>query len=132
MPSDDDKALESGLYLLATPIGNAADITLRALSVLRQVDCIAAEDTRSARRLMALHGINRNDRPILSYHDHSSPAQRQRILRHLDERRTVALLSDAGTPLISDPGYTLVRMAIERGHRIIPLPPPARGAGAIQ
>jgi len=117
-----DTPLATGLYLVATPIGNADDITLRALDVLERVDCIVAEDTRTARRLMALHKIEQRKRPMLSYHEHSSPTQRQRILRHLDARRTVALVSDAGTPLVSDPGYGLVRTAVERGHRIIPLP----------
>ncbi len=117
-----DSSLTPGLYLVATPIGNAEDITLRALNVLARVDCLVAEDTRTARRLMTLHGIERGRRPMLSYHEHSSASQRRRVVKHLDTGRSVALIAEAGTPLVSDPGYGLVRMVVAKGHRIIPVP----------
>lgn len=123
--------LEPGLYLVATPIGTARDITLRALDVLASADVLAAEDTRVLRRLMELHGIPRGDRPVLSYHDHNGPAQRPRLLGLLAEGRSVAYASDAGTPLVADPGYRLVQAAIEAGHAVHAVPGPSSALAAL-
>ncbi|MGD2163101.1 MAG: 16S rRNA (cytidine(1402)-2'-O)-methyltransferase, partial [Anaerolineales bacterium] len=111
------------LYLVATPIGNLEDISLRALRVLRQVDLIAAEDTRHTRKLLAHYEI---DTPLLSYHEHSNDQRLQEILQRL-QGADVALVSDAGSPLISDPGYELIRAAVERGVSVVPIP----GASAV-
>ena len=107
------------LYVVATPIGNLADITLRAREVLGKVDLIAAEDTRHSKKLLDHIGINTQ---LLSYHEHSDTRRESAILNALAEGRDVALISDAGTPLISDPGYQLVRAARERDVRVVPIP----------
>ena len=112
------------LYLVATPIGNLEDITLRALRVLREVDLIACEDTRHTRKLLEHYGIHK---PTLSYHEHNEAARSGELLEKLRQGARVALVSDAGTPLVSDPGYRLVTKAIESGIPIEPLP----GASAI-
>jgi 16S rRNA (cytidine1402-2'-O)-methyltransferase len=112
------------LLLVATPIGNARDITLRALDALKDADALYAEDTRVTAKLLALHGLSRS---ILSYHEHNAQAMRPRILARLAAGERVALVSDAGTPLISDPGYKLVRAAIEAGYAVEALP----GASAV-
>jgi 16S rRNA (cytidine1402-2'-O)-methyltransferase len=109
------------LYLVATPIGNLEDITLRALRILGEVDLIAAEDTRRSRQLLTHYDIHR---PLTSYHDHSSPGKRRTILAALDQG-DVALISDAGSPGLNDPGYPLIREAIEAGHIIVPIPGPS-------
>ena len=93
---------ESGLILVATPIGNAQDITLRALGALREADVLAAEDTRSLRRLMDLHGIPVAGRKMIAYHDHSDEFRISKIVERLVDGESVALISDAGTPLVSD------------------------------
>lgn len=116
--------LEPGLYVVSTPIGNLRDITLRALDVLAAADEVLAEDTRVARRLLDAHDIRAKVSP---YHDHNGAIRRPEILEKLAEGRTIALISDAGTPLVSDPGYKLVRDAAEAGHKVIPLP----GASAM-
>ena len=113
----------SVLYLVATPIGNLEDITLRALRVLREARLIAAEDTRHTRKLLAHHGIAT---PTISYHEHNKLARLDAIFAALTEG-DVALVSDAGTPALSDPGYELVRAALERGVRVVPVP----GASAL-
>ncbi|MBC7770644.1 MAG: 16S rRNA (cytidine(1402)-2'-O)-methyltransferase, partial [Phycisphaerales bacterium] len=116
--------LETGLYVVATPIGNLRDITLRALDILAAATRVYAEDTRVARKLLDAYGL----KPRLSaYHDHSSEAARDEIIAALGRGESVALISDAGTPLISDPGYKLARAVIEAGHRIFPIP----GASAL-
>ena len=92
-----------GLYFVATPIGAARDITLRALDLLAGCDVIAAEDTRNTRRLMEIHGIALAGRPLLPYHDHNGDKQRPRLIAALHEGKTVAYVSDAGTPLVADP-----------------------------
>ena len=107
------------LYVVATPIGNMDDISARAVSVLQSVDLIAAEDTRHSGRLMSHFQIST---PLVAYHDHGSEAQGERIFSALDEGQNVALISDAGTPLVSDPGYRLVRSAREGGYKVNPLP----------
>jgi 16S rRNA (cytidine1402-2'-O)-methyltransferase len=111
--------VESGLYVVATPIGNLGDISQRALDVLRGVTLIAAEDTRHSMRLLQHFGI---DTPTLSYHDHSDTRTVDRIGECLSAGESVALVSDAGTPLISDPGYRLVRAMQDRGFAVRPVP----------
>lgn len=110
---------EAGLHLVATPIGNLADISLRALQVLAGVDLIACEDTRVSARLLDHYGI---DVKRIPYHDHNADKQRPRILRDLAGGARIAVISDAGTPLISDPGYKLAAAAIAAGHRLHVLP----------
>ncbi|MEO1776659.1 MAG: 16S rRNA (cytidine(1402)-2'-O)-methyltransferase [Pseudomonadota bacterium] len=114
--------LDPGLYLVATPIGNARDITLRALDVLAAAEMIAAEDTRQTLKLMDLHGIALAGRPIVAYHDRNGAAQRPRLSRWLAEGRSLAYCSDAGTPLVADPGYRLVEMAVAEGHGVTAVP----------
>lgn len=111
--------LAPGLYVVATPIGNAADITLRALEILRRVDVIAAEDTRVSAKLLAIHGISK---PLTAYNDHNAARERPRLLGQIRHGGRVALISDAGTPLVSDPGFKLVRAAIEDGLSVQALP----------
>lgn len=117
-------ALGAGLYVTATPIGNLGDVTLRALEVLAAADIIACEDTRITSRLTQRYGIAT---PLLAYHEHNAARQRPRLLAALEEGKAVALVSDAGTPLVSDPGYRLVTEAIAAGHNIVPIP----GASAM-
>ena len=107
------------LFVVATPIGNMDDISARAVSVLQSVELIAAEDTRHSGRLMSHYQITT---PLVAYHDHGSEVQGERIFAALDAGQDVALISDAGTPLVSDPGYRLVRSARERAYKVIPLP----------
>lgn len=107
------------LYLVATPIGNAEDITLRALAILREADIVACEDTRVTAKLLKLHGI---ERPLLAYHDHNAERVRPLLLEHLRRGQAVALVSDAGTPLISDPGFKLVRAAVAEGLAVTAVP----------
>jgi 16S rRNA (cytidine1402-2'-O)-methyltransferase len=116
------RPLAPGLYLVATPIGAARDITLRALDILRAADVIAAEDTRQARKLMEIHGVPLAGRRLIPYHDHNGAAQRPRLLRALAEGRSVALVSDAGTPLLADPGYRLAAEAIAAGLPVTAAP----------
>lgn len=116
--------LEVGLYLVATPIGNLADITLRALSVLARADRIYCEDTRHSRTLLAHFGLGGRLKP---YHEHNAEEQRPRVLSELQAGLRVALISDAGTPLVSDPGYKLVREAVALGLPVIAIP----GASAV-
>jgi len=114
--------LPAGLYLVATPIGNLGDISRRALDVLRRADRIACEDTRVTRKLMSAEGIAT---PLSTYHDHSSPRDRRRLLQAVAEGQAIALVSDAGTPLVSDPGFKLVREAIAEGLAVTALPGPS-------
>lgn len=118
-------ALAPGLYLIATPIGTARDITLRALDILASADVLVAEDTRSLRRLMDIHGIAPGDRPMLSYHDHNGGKMRPRIMALLAEGKSVAYGSEAGTPMVADPGFDLARAAIEEGHDVVSAPGPS-------
>ncbi|WP_407656730.1 16S rRNA (cytidine(1402)-2'-O)-methyltransferase [Jhaorihella thermophila] len=114
-----------GLYFVGTPIGSARDITLRALDVLASADVIAAEDTRSLRRLLDIHGVPLNGRALVSYHDHSGAGARERLLRALEQGQSVAYASEAGMPLIADPGYDLSRAAAEAGHMVTCAPGPS-------
>jgi 16S rRNA (cytidine1402-2'-O)-methyltransferase len=116
--------LAPGLYLVATPIGNARDITLRALDVLTKADVVACEDTRTTGKLLTMHGVRA---PLLPYHDHNAERQRPILLERLARGQVVALVSDAGTPLVSDPGYKLVRDAAAAGIAVFPIP----GASAV-
>ena len=113
------RPLEPALYLVATPIGNLGDITLRALETLAGADVLACEDTRVTRVLLDRYGIA--TRPY-AYHEHNADEVGPRLVAALDEGRSVALVSDAGTPLVSDPGYRLGQLAIEAGHRVVPIP----------
>jgi 16S rRNA (cytidine1402-2'-O)-methyltransferase len=117
-----------GLYLVATPIGNLGDISLRALELLAAADCIACEDTRVTRKLTERYGIAT---PLLAYHEHNAAEARPKILARLAAGQAVALVSDAGTPLISDPGYKLVRAACEAGHAVTALPGASAVLGAL-
>jgi 16S rRNA (cytidine1402-2'-O)-methyltransferase len=112
------------LYVVATPIGNLEDISLRALRILREVDQIACEDTRQTRKLLDRHGISK---PMVSYHEHNEQARAEELIRELLAGRNIALVSDAGTPLIADPGYRLVAQARAQGVTVSPLP----GASAL-
>ncbi|WP_295798839.1 16S rRNA (cytidine(1402)-2'-O)-methyltransferase [uncultured Microbulbifer sp.] len=120
-----DKAL---LYIVATPIGNLADMVPRAAEVLQSADLVAAEDTRHSQRLFSHFNI---ETPLVAYHDHSDDQRTERLLAELEAGKTVALISDAGTPLISDPGYRLVRLARERGFRVVPIPGPCAFVAAL-
>lgn len=122
-------AVESGaLYVVATPIGNLEDISVRALRVLREVHCIAAEDTRHTGQLLAHFGI---ETPLLSLHEHNEQDRLKPISARLREGQTLALVSDAGTPLISDPGFRLVRELRQQGLKIIPVPGPSSLLAAL-
>lgn len=120
-----------GLHLLATPIGAARDITLRALDILASADVLAAEDTRTLRHLMEIHGVALNDRPLIAYHDHNGEAVRPRLLRALKEGKSVAYASEAGTPLIADPGFQLARAAIAEGLTVLAAPGPSAVLAAL-
>jgi 16S rRNA (cytidine1402-2'-O)-methyltransferase len=117
-----------GLYLVATPIGNLGDITLRALETLAGVDIIACEDTRITRRLTERYGIAAQLKP---YHEHNAEAARPKILQALSQGSSIALVSDAGTPLISDPGFKLVREVSAAGHAVYALPGPSSVLAAL-
>ncbi len=119
--------LKPGLYLVSTPLGNARDITLRALDVLRDADVLAAEDTRTLRRLMEIHGVPLAGRRMIAYHDHSSPRDRSAVLGALKDGKVVAYASEAGTPLVADPGYQLVQDALAEEQSVFPVP----GASAM-
>lgn len=122
------QALPAGLYLVATPIGNLADITLRALATLARSDVIYCEDTRHSRTLLAHYSISR---PLRPYHEHNAERERPRILAELANGKSVALISDAGTPLVSDPGYKLVRDCLNESHRVTSLPGPSALLAAV-
>jgi 16S rRNA (cytidine1402-2'-O)-methyltransferase len=122
------RSLAPGLYLVATPIGNLADISLRALSVLARADLIAAEDTRHSKKLLAHFGLRG---ALGAYHEHNAERERPLLLARLRAGQSVALVSDAGTPLISDPGYKLVREALNAGLNVVSIPGPSASLGAL-
>lgn len=118
------QALECGLYVVATPIGNLMDMTFRAVDVLQQVDLIACEDTRVTGKLLRHFGIKTD---MLAYNDHNGAKVRPQLLAEINAGKSIALVSDAGTPLISDPGYKLVGACADKGVKVIPVP----GASAL-
>lgn len=107
------------LYVVSTPIGNLDDITLRAIDILKQVDLIAAEDTRHSKRLLTHFAI---DTPMIAYHDHSDDRAVAKLLAKLAEGKQLALISDAGTPMIADPGYRLINAVLDSGAQVVPIP----------
>ena len=113
------QTLEPGLYIVATPIGNLRDITLRALDVLMAADLVLAEDTRHTQKLLSHFNISAR---LMSYYDHNAAGRLPAILKELEQGKVIAQVSDAGTPLVSDPGYRLVSAAIEAGHAVFPVP----------
>jgi 16S rRNA (cytidine1402-2'-O)-methyltransferase len=119
-----DPTKRGTLYVVATPIGNLEDITYRAVRVLREADLIACEDTRHTAKLLQHYGI---DKPTVSYHEHNEAARAEELVAKLEQGLTVAQVSDAGMPGISDPGYRVIRLAIERGVPVVPVP----GASAL-
>ena len=116
------------LFIVATPIGNLEDITQRAVRVLREVDLVACEDTRHTRKLLNHFAI---DKPTISYHEHNERERAEELCALLESGKNVALVSDAGTPLINDPGYRIVSAAIERGISVIPVPGPVAFIAAL-
>jgi len=124
LTGEESLSLVKGLYVVATPIGNLRDITLRALDVLRGADAIFAEDTRQTRKLLDAYDIKT---PLSPYHDHNAAKRVPGIINDLGEGKVIALVSDAGTPLVSDPGFKLVRAAVEAEIDVFPLP----GASAV-
>jgi 16S rRNA (cytidine1402-2'-O)-methyltransferase len=116
------------LYVVATPIGNLEDITLRALRVLKEVDLIAAEDTRHSQILLSHHGIST---PLTSYHEHNEKSKARQLISRLQQGENIAVVSDSGTPAISDPGYRLVVEAARSGIRVIPIPGACALAAAL-
>ena len=120
---------ESGaLYLVATPIGNLEDVTARALRVLQEADLVLAEDTRHTRKLLCRHELRVR---LQSHHEHNEEASLPRLIELLDAGRSIALVTDAGTPAISDPGFRLVRAAVAAGHRVVPVPGPSALLAAL-
>jgi len=120
--------LEPGLYLVATPIGNLEDITLRAIRVLKEVDLICAEDTRKAQILLKRYSI---DTPVTSYYDHNQERKSPLLLKRLKEGGKIGLISEAGTPGISDPGFTLTKKALDEGIPVVPIPGPTALISAL-
>lgn len=125
--ADAPRTLAPGLYIVSTPIGSARDITLRALDILGAADVLAAEDTRTLRHLMEIHGVPLGGRPLIACHEHNTGASVPRLLGLLAEGRSVAYCSEAGTPLVSDPGFELARAAREGGFAVTAAP----GASAL-
>lgn len=123
----DNKPLAAALYFVATPIGTARDMTLRGLDILATADLIAAEDTRTARKLMEIHGVPLGQRQVVAYHDHSGQGAAQRIVSEIASGKSVAYVSEAGTPLVADPGYELGRAVIAAGLDVRSAP----GASAL-
>ncbi|MEL7178748.1 MAG: 16S rRNA (cytidine(1402)-2'-O)-methyltransferase [Pseudomonadota bacterium] len=121
------KPLSAGLYFVATPIGSARDMTLRGLDILAAADLIAAEDTRTARKLMEIHGVPLDGRKVVAFHDHSGEGAVARLIDDMKAGKSVAYVSEAGTPLVADPGYELGRAAIAAGVEVTSAP----GASAV-
>ncbi|WP_341366981.1 16S rRNA (cytidine(1402)-2'-O)-methyltransferase [Yoonia sp. BS5-3] len=121
------KPLSAGLYFVATPIGSARDMTLRGLDILASADLVAAEDTRTARKLMEIHGVPLNGRQVVAFHDHSGEGPTKRLTDAIAAGKSVAYVSEAGTPLVADPGYELGRAVIAQGLPVTSAP----GASAV-
>ncbi|WP_108482848.1 16S rRNA (cytidine(1402)-2'-O)-methyltransferase [Oceaniglobus ichthyenteri] len=125
------RPLAPGLHFVATPIGTARDITLRALDVLASADVIACEDTRNTRHLMELHGVKMGARRLLPYHDHNGAAMRPKLLALIADGKSVAYASDAGTPLVADPGFALARDVLAGGFLVTGAPGPSAVTAAL-
>ena len=125
------RAIPPGLHFVSTPIGSARDITLRALDVLAGADVLVAEDTRTLKQLMEIHGIALNGRPLIAYHDHSGTGPLQRLVGLLAEGKSLAYASEAGTPLISDPGFELARAVAAAGLPMTAAPGPCAAICAL-
>jgi len=123
--------LPAGLYFVATPIGTSRDITLRALDILASADVLASEDTRTTRKLMEIHGVPLRDRPLVAFHDHSGPKVVERLIAQMEEGKSVAYCSEAGMPLVADPGYELGKAATEAGHLVTCAPGPSAPLAAL-
>ena len=123
--------LKPGLTLLATPIGNSRDVTLRTLDALRDADAIACEDTRMARRLMDLHGVPLGSRPLIAYHEHNAAQATPRLMSLIESGARVVYLSDAGTPIVADPGYRLAKTVIEAEAGLSATPGPCAAIMAL-
>ena len=128
---DTSRPIPPGLHFIATPIGAARDITLRALDILAGAAVLAAEDTRTLRHLMEIHGIPLGGRPLIAYHDHNGETARPRLLAALAEGKSVAYASEAGTPLVADPGFQLARAAIAAGFPVLAAPGPSAVLAAL-
>jgi 16S rRNA (cytidine1402-2'-O)-methyltransferase len=127
-PDDEKDARKAKLYVVSTPIGNLADITLRALDTLRTVDLIAAEDTRRTRKLLSYYGVHK---PLVSYHEHNARERGGELLEKIASGRSVALVTDAGTPGVSDPGQLLIEEALQRGMEPVAIPGPTALISAL-
>jgi 16S rRNA (cytidine1402-2'-O)-methyltransferase len=129
-PTNDSNSIAepATLYIVATPIGNRDDITLRALSILREVDQIAAEDTRKTRKFLALHHITNN---LISYHEHNEAERTPKLLAQLQKGLSIALVCNAGTPTVSDPGYRLIEAALKINLNVIPIPGVSAATAAL-
>lgn len=125
------RPLSAGLYFVATPIGAARDITLRGLDILASADIIASEDTRTTRKLMDIHGVPLGDRQLVAFHDHSSAAVVARLVEAIRGGKSVACVSEAGTPLIADPGYELGVAAAKAGLAVTSAPGPSAAIAAL-
>src|SRR5437899_5853773 len=123
-----ERSTPGTLYVVATPIGNLEDITYRAVRVLQEADLIACEDTRHTAKLLQHYGI---DKPTISYHEHNEAARAEELVAKLEQGLSIAQVSDAGMPGISDPGYRVIRLAIERGIRVVPAPGPSALIAAL-
>lgn len=120
--------LTPGLHIVATPIGNLKDVSFRALGTLAAADVVFAEDTRVSRKLLAHYGITT---PLIAYHEHNAAEMRPKIIARLKEGQALALISDAGTPLVSDPGYRLVEAVLAEGFNVVPVPGPSAVLAAL-
>ena len=129
LAAQEDAALRPGLYLVATPIGNAEDITLRALRILRDANAVLCEDTRRSAKLLSMHGLANT---LIAYHEHSAARLRPEILSRLRGGEALALISDAGAPLVSDPGFKLVRACLDAGLHVESIPGPSAVITALQ
>ena len=123
--------LSPGLYFVSTPIGTARDITLRALDILANADVLAAEDTRTLRKLLEIHGIQLKKRSLISYHDHNASKVRPKLLAHLDQGKSIAYASEAGTPLIADPGFSLLTEVLNLKNNVTSAPGPCALIAAL-
>ncbi len=120
--------MSSKLYIVSTPIGNLEDITLRALNILKEVDLIACEDTRTSKKLLSRYQIQK---PLTSYHEHNEIEKAKELLSLLQEGKSVALITDAGTPGVSDPGFRIVKLASENGIQVVPIPGASAAIAAL-